>query len=144
MPEPVIAAPAAPASPAPAPAPSSSPAASPAATAPAIPAAPSTTGAAPAAPSGPQPPAKLNPKEFQNASDAYMAEAAWKQQLAEFKQQNPDVKIDDDSPWPVEAKPAEQQPNDGTAPEAETKPAEEQKPEEQQQATEEVPEPFTM
>ena len=107
------------AAPAPAPTPAAAtPAASPAPPTPAspAPAAPSptaqpTAGAPPtpaAAPSGPQPPAKLNPGEYGNATDSYMAEVQWKQDLAAFKEANPGVAIEDESPWTgTEAPPAE-------------------------------------
>ena len=116
---PVVPAAAPVAAPAPAPAPAAAPpAASPALPTPAspAPAAPSptaqpTAGAPPtpaAAPSGPQPPAKLNPGEYGNATDSYMAEVQWKQDLAAFKEANPGVAIEDESPWTgTEASPAE-------------------------------------
>ena len=142
---------AAPAAPAPAPA-----AAPPAATsAPVVPATPApaappataqpAAGAPPAstaASSGPQPPAKLNPGEYGNATDSYMAEVEWKQQLEAFKAENPGVAVDDESPWlgteaPKEETPATEPGTETT--ESETKPAETETP-----AAEVDAEPFSL
>ena len=138
-----------PAAPAPAPAPAAAPPAASPAPPPAspAPAAPSPTaqpvaGAPPtttAAPSGPQPPAKLNPGEYGNATDSYMAEVQWKQDLAAFKEANPDVPVTDESPWEGTEAPATETP----AAEPEVKSAEgETKPAETETAAD--AEPFTM
>lgn len=98
-----------PAAPPPAPAPSSPPAAAPLpvsapGTAPitSTPTAPVNDGtAAPATPSGPQPPTPPNPKEFGSATDWYMADTAYQQELAKFKEEHPEVTI----PEPVKEAP---------------------------------------
>jgi len=130
--------------PAPAPAPAAAPpAASPASAAPSTPA-PAATTATPAAgvsPSSttPQPPAKLNPGEYGNATDSYMAEVQWKQDLAAFKEANPNVPVTDESPWEGTEAPATETP----AAEPEAQPVEgETKPAETETAAD--AEPFTM
>lgn len=127
---------AAPAAPAPAPAPAAAPpaaSAAPAAPPTPAPAAPTATPAAgvpPTTPTGPQPPAKLNAGEYGNAVDSYQAEVTWKQELEAFKEANPGVAVDDESPWAgTETKPAETEtpaadpaaaPEDGEAKPADT------------------------
>lgn len=99
-----------PAAPPAAPAPATSP--TPAPTSPSTGAgSPSTTPAAappvndgtavPATPSGPQPPTPPNPKEFGSATDWYMADTAYQQELAKFKEEHPEVTI----PEPVKEAP---------------------------------------
>ena len=118
---PPVAAPAA-AAPVAAPAPVSTPQAPPAAppAAPAAGAPPAPPATQPAAPQGPQPPPKLNPSDFRDAVDSYQAEINYRQQLAEFKTANPDVQIDDDSPW-IKDQPAAA-PGEEAAPAAEAAP----------------------
>ena len=100
---------------------------------------PAASPAPAAAPQGPQPPPKLNPSDFRDAVDSYGAEINYRQQLAEFKAANPDVKIDDESPWikdqpgaaPSEAPVAEAAPEaapEAAAADGEAKPAEDAEP----------------
>ncbi len=107
------------AAPAPAAAPASIPTTAPVVPSTPAPAAPTATPAAGAtsspASTGPQPPARPNPSDFGNTIDHYEAEVTWRQEMADFQSEHPDVEI-----------PAEVAPNTGEteAVEGETTPSE--------------------
>ena len=121
---------AAPSAPSPAVTPSSTPSTP-------APATPPQTGSTPAgAPpsSGPKPPAKPDASGFGNATDYYQADVTYQQELAAFKEANPDFKSEESAavvPAPGDAVPAdgETKPAEAetTPAEGETKPAEEAK-----------------
>lgn len=128
------------AAPAPAAAPSPAASTAPVITATPAPAAPTATPAAGAPPSsgGPQPPAKPDASGFGNATDYYQADVTYQQELAAFKEANPDFKFEGEAttvPAPGETAPAdgETKPAETEAKpaEGETKPTEETKAEEE-------------